>query len=299
MRHRTSPCSPGAIGLIAFSDLHARRGDRARTSPATRYYYVIRQAIYAVVGIALMFAVARVDYSRFRELRVGIYSAMIASICLVLVFGEATRGSRRWIELPFFRFQPSELGKVLLIVALAAFVLERASASAARRAGRSAAGLGIDPGGDRLPRNPTSAPAWCYGVITLAVLFIAGIAWKHFAAHRRCVAAHVVAIVLVVAPAARYPDPAAVPGGTTHRLPQSQRGPRRTRAIRSISALIAIGSGGKTGRGDEATQDAGRLPARAPHGLHLRRRSGSASDSSGPRSYCPFTPCSSGGRCAS
>ena len=41
------------------------------------------------------------------------------------MFGAAARGSRRWIELPYFRFQPSELAKVLLIVSLAAFVLDR------------------------------------------------------------------------------------------------------------------------------------------------------------------------------
>ena len=73
-----------------------------------------------------MLAIARIDYSRFRELRVGIYTAMIASIVLVLVLGAAARGSRRWIELPFFTFQPSELGKVLLVVALAGFVIDRA-----------------------------------------------------------------------------------------------------------------------------------------------------------------------------
>src|SRR4051812_11460149 len=78
----------------------------------------IRQAIYAVIGIALMLVLARVDYSRFRELRVGIYSAMIFSIVAVLVLGAAARGSRRWIELPFFTFQPSELGKLLLVLAL-------------------------------------------------------------------------------------------------------------------------------------------------------------------------------------
>ena len=75
------------------------------------------------VGIAAMLALTRIDYSRFRELRVGLYTAMIASIALVLVLGGATRGSRRWIELPFFTFQPSELAKVLLIAALAGFAL--------------------------------------------------------------------------------------------------------------------------------------------------------------------------------
>ena len=72
-----------------------------------------------------MLALARVDYSRFRELRVGLYTAMIGGIVLVLLLGQATRGSKRWIELPFFTFQPSELGKVLLIAALAGFAIDR------------------------------------------------------------------------------------------------------------------------------------------------------------------------------
>ena len=79
-------------------------------------YFVFRQSLYGLVGVGLMFAVSRVDYSRFRELRVGIYTAMIASVMLVFAFGTAARGSNRWIELPYFRFQPSELAKVLLIV---------------------------------------------------------------------------------------------------------------------------------------------------------------------------------------
>ena len=58
---------------------------------------------------------------------------MIGLIVLVLGVAGATRGSRRWIELPFFRFQPSELGKVLLILALSAFIVDRAAAAAGPR----------------------------------------------------------------------------------------------------------------------------------------------------------------------
>lgn len=107
-----------ALGLIGFSlfTLGAATGHDIPNSP---YFYVLRQAIYAVIGIALMLGLARVDYSRFRELRVGLYTAMMTTIIAVLLLGQATRGSRRWIELPFFTFQPSELGKVLLILALA------------------------------------------------------------------------------------------------------------------------------------------------------------------------------------
>ena len=98
-----------------------------------------------------MFAVAKIDYSRFREIRVGIYSLMIGSICLVLLFGAAARGSRRWIELPYFRFQPSELAKLLLIVALAAFVIERTRRGTPCAPDPPHSGAGPRPGRTRLP----------------------------------------------------------------------------------------------------------------------------------------------------
>ena len=51
----------------------------------------------------------------------------------MLGIGGVTRGTRAWIELPFFNFQPSELGKVLLIVALAGFLVDRMRRWGARR----------------------------------------------------------------------------------------------------------------------------------------------------------------------
>src|SRR5919197_90172 len=110
-----------SVGLVAFGIFTLKQvtgGD----VPHEPYYYVVRQATYAVIGIALMLAIARVDYSRFRELRVGLYTVAIGSIIVVLLLGQATRGSRRWIELPFFTFQPSELGKELLIADVSVFV---------------------------------------------------------------------------------------------------------------------------------------------------------------------------------
>jgi rod shape determining protein RodA len=114
-----------AIGLIACSiyTIGTATQDDIEGSP---YHYVIRQSVYGVVGIALMLLVTRFDYSRLRELRLGLYGAALLGIVFVLGLGATTRGSKRWIELPFFRFQPSELGKVLLVLALSAFVVDRA-----------------------------------------------------------------------------------------------------------------------------------------------------------------------------
>src|SRR4051794_23694320 len=168
--------------------------------PGQPLYFAMRQGIYALIGIALMLAVAKIDYSRFREIRVGIYSLMIGSICLVLLFGAAARGSRRWIELPYFRFQPSELAKLLLVVALAAFVIERTRRGTPARQTVRMLALGLTPAA-LVFLQPDLGTGIVFVVITLAVLFLAGVPWTHFAAIG-AVAATTAVLALVVAPAA-------------------------------------------------------------------------------------------------
>ena len=104
---------------------------------------------------------------------------MIGGIILVLLLGQATRGSKRWIELPFFTFQPSELGKVLLIAALAGFAIDRAVGSP-RPANRAAPAAGFVPALIVFVQ-PDLGTAVTYVVITLAILFVAGVRWTHFA----------------------------------------------------------------------------------------------------------------------
>jgi rod shape determining protein RodA len=245
--------------LIGFS-IYTLGVATSHDVPGNPYYYVVRQSIYAVVGIALMFAVARVDYSRFRELRVGIYTGMIGLIVLVLLLGTATRGSRRWIELPFFTFQPSELGKVLLVITLSAFVIDRSRRISDRQRTLRILALGLVPAA-LVFIQPDLGTALVYCVITLAVLFVAGTRWTHFAALGGAAVALVVG-VLVIAPALGTPiladyqqerltaflHPSDDPADSSYQINQ---------------ALIAVGSGGKTGRGDDATQtNNGFLPER-------------------------------------
>ncbi|MET0129001.1 MAG: rod shape-determining protein RodA [Solirubrobacterales bacterium] len=249
----------GGVALIAFS-IYTLGVATSEDVPGNPYFYVVRQSIYAVVGIALMFAVSRIDYSRFRELRVGIYTAMIASILLVFLFAEATRGSHRWIELPFFTFQPSELGKVLLVVTLAAFVLDRARHGTEIRRTVRLLSLGLFPAA-LVFLQPDLGTALVYGVITLSVLFIAGIPWSHFAALVGGVAATIL-VVLVIAPAAGFPILAEYQQDRLTAFLHPSDDPADS-SYQINQALIAVGSGGKTGRGDDATQTQnGFLPER-------------------------------------
>ncbi len=239
-----------AVGLIAFS-VFTLATATSDDIPGQPLYFVIRQAAYGLIGIALMFAVVRVDYSRFREIRVGLYSLMIGAISLVLVFGAAARGSRRWIELPYFRFQPSELAKVLLVVSLAAFVIERHRRGSDLRQTIRMLALGLAPAG-LIFLQPDLGTGAVLVVITLTILFLAGVPWRHFAVMGG-IAAAAVTFALVVAPAAGVPllrdyqqerltsflNPSDDPGDASYQINQSK---------------IAVGSGGKSGRGDQSTQ---------------------------------------------
>jgi rod shape determining protein RodA len=241
-----------SLGLIACS-LLSLKGATQNDIPGSPWYYVSRQAIFAGIGVVLMYGVSRLDYSRLRELRYPAYGLMIGLILLVLGIAGATRGAKSWIALPGFNFQPSELGKVLLVVALAGFLVDRM-----RRMGRDTTArimlLGLLPA-MFVMAEPDLGSAMVYVVATLAILFVAGAPWKHFAALGALFAV-AIALVLVAAPAAgvhvlkpyqvgrltSFLHPATNPGGEGYQQQQSK---------------IAIGSGEKTGRGEEhATQTA-------------------------------------------
>ena len=105
---------------------------------------------------------------------------LLALIASVLVIAQATRGAKSWIALPGFNFQPSELGKVLLVVTLSAFVVDRM-----RRMGRDTTArimlLGLIPT-MLVIAEPDLGSALVYVAGTLAVLFVAGAPWRHFVA---------------------------------------------------------------------------------------------------------------------
>ena len=99
---------------------------------------------------------------------------------LVLGIAQATRGAKAWIPLPGFNFQPSELGKVLLVLALAGFVVDRMRSMGRQTTARIML-LGLIPT-MLVMAEPDLGSAMVYVAATLAILFVAGAPWRHFAA---------------------------------------------------------------------------------------------------------------------
>lgn len=240
-----------AVGLIACS-IYTLTTATLDDVPGDPYYYVLRQSIYAVVGVLLMLLIARFDYSRLRELKAGVYGLMVGSILLVYAFASATRGSKRWIDLPFFRFQPSELGKVLLIVALSAFAIDRVRRMSEREATSRIMLLALVPA-MLVIGQPDLGSGLVYLVIVLAILFVGGTKWTHFAALGGLGVAATV-LVLVAAPAAGVEvlKPYQVDRLTAFINPSNDP---QSQGYQLNQSITAIGSGQKTGRGaDEASQ---------------------------------------------
>ena len=240
-----------ALALVACSCV-AIKGATADDVPGDPLFYVERQIAYAVVGVLLMYAISRLDYSRLRELKYVIYGLLIGSIVLVFGLATATRGSKRWIETPFMNFQPSELGKVLLVVALSGFIVDRLRGTGSRQTTARVMVLGLIPT-MLVMAQPDLGTSLVYVIGTLALLFVGCAPWRHFAA-LGVLGAVAIALALVALPAAGVEvlQPYQVDRLTSFLHPSDVSGEE---GYQQQQSKIAIGSGEKTGRGvDDATQ---------------------------------------------
>ena len=210
-----------------------------------------RQGIFFGIGLVLALVVSQIDYSRLRELKYAAYGAMMLLILSTIVLGGVTRGSRRAIQLGIIEVQTSEMGKVLLIVALAGFVVDRARRLQDRDTTAAAVLLALIPGMIVLVQ-PDLGSAMVYAVIVLAILFVAGTSWKHFLA-LFALAAAATAMALLVAPklGVEVLHEYQVERLTSFLHPSDDPGDAGYQQNQSV---IAIGSGERNGRGEEATQ---------------------------------------------
>jgi rod shape determining protein RodA len=239
----------GALGLIACS-LVTLKGATRHANPGHPMFYVERQAIFAGVGLFLALLLSRVDYSRLREYKYGLFALMIG-LNLVVYGMPPVLGARRWIPLPFLEFQSSEFGKLLLIVALAAFAVDRSRRLHERRTTARIMLLALLPALIVIPQ-PDLGTGMVYVAVGFSVLFFAGTSWKQLTGLAAMFVASI-AIVLAGAPAlgvhllkpyqqqrlTGFLNPSHNSSSQTYQILQSE---------------IAIGSGQKTGRGANATQ---------------------------------------------
>jgi rod shape determining protein RodA len=233
------------LGLVAFG-LWAIAGVTRLDVAGDEDYYVIRQAIFAAVGFVGLLAAAAIEPDAFRRAQRPLYGVLLGSLVLVLVAGAVVRGSQRWIDLGFFQFQPSEFGKPILVLFLAAFLADRGKQLGEARTVAAAVGLAAAPA-VLVFVQPDFGTALVYLAALAGVLFVAGTRWLHLGALASLAALVAVSLVWLLPAAgvdvlkdyqydrltALFDSESASPA-TTYNAEQS---------------ITAVGAGGLDGRG--------------------------------------------------
>jgi rod shape determining protein RodA len=242
-----------AIGVVAVS-LATLKGATSHAVQGHPLFYVERQGLYAAVGIALALILSRFDYSRLRELKVGLFAAMIL-LNVVVYAMPPVQEAHRWIPLKLLEFQSSEFGKILLIVALSAFAVDRARELHQWRTTAWIMGLALVGALVVIPQ-PDLGTGMVYVSVGFAILFFAGTSFRQLGALVAMFAASI-AIVLAGAPAIGVH---LLKGYQLDRLtafitPAQKVAPNQPDPWYQLQqSEIAIGSGQRTGRGADASQ---------------------------------------------
>lgn len=90
------------------------------------FYYVKKQVVMIAIGIAAILVIIRYDISQYKRMGIVLYLLSLLLLIVVLVFGTEVRGTTGWISLgPLPAIQPAEFTKVFLILAFADFLNRR------------------------------------------------------------------------------------------------------------------------------------------------------------------------------
>ena len=233
------------VGLVAFG-LWAIDGITRLDVAGDPEYYVVRQAIFAFIGSVGLVGALLIDPDYYRRYRKVIYAVAIGLLLVVMALGADVRGSTRWIDFGFFRFQPSEFGKLLLALVLAGVLAGRGRRVGEWRTTAAVVGLAAIPT-LLVFFQPDIGTALVYGAILAAALFFAGTRWRDLGV-LALLAVLLGATVLWLAPTLGVPileqyqrdritaflDPTENPQGAAYNINQS---------------ITAVGAGGSTGRG--------------------------------------------------
>ncbi len=233
-----------ALGLVTLYSASSGIG----SSPL---YYVKKQILWLCVGMALAIMLIRFDYTQLEGYWKYLYGISILTLIIVLIFGQEVRGTTGWIGFgPFPKIQPAEFSKILLILAFAAYLNKRKD--------------NLDTLQDMLPcflfmgipfllimMQPDLGTALVYIAVTLVMMYIAG-------ANPRVLGMIILLVSLFIAlmlfmhfkfgtwmPLDDYQ----IKRLTVFVDPYSDGQGGRGAGWNTIQSLVAIGSGGLTGKG--------------------------------------------------
>jgi rod shape determining protein RodA len=114
-----------ALAVLGTVMVYSATRDKLALSGTNPHYYLDRQAIFVVLGIAVMVAMTLFDYRRLEPVATILYVGTLLALLGVFVVGSHALGSQRWYSLGPLQLQPSEFATLTLIVAVATYCARR------------------------------------------------------------------------------------------------------------------------------------------------------------------------------
>jgi rod shape determining protein RodA len=220
--------------------------------PGEPRFYLDRQILFVAVGVVLLIVATRLNLDHLSRWAWAIWGGVLGALAVVYVVGTAARGSNRWIDIGPFNLQPSEFGKVALMIVLAGLAVERMKDVGSVRYTLLLTGVAAVMAAVVFAQ-PDLGTSLVYAAILAAILFLVGVPWSHFAVFGSCLAVIVLGVLWVL-PAANVE---VLEDYQVERLTAFIGAERDTSdaGYQLDQSTTAIGSGGAIGKGpDGATQ---------------------------------------------
>ena len=116
----------GALSALGVIMVYTATKDALAAAGADPRSYLIHQAVFVVLGLGVMLAVALFDYRQLEGASTVMYVGMLLALLAVLSpIGSHALGSQRWFSLGIFQLQPSEFATLVLVIAIATYCSRR------------------------------------------------------------------------------------------------------------------------------------------------------------------------------
>ena len=168
-----------ALGLVMiYSSSSVLAAERFHSQT----FFLERQAVRLLIGMALMLALSRVDYHVYARLAPWLLAAGVALLCVVLALGRDVRGANRWIQFASLTVQPTEFARSACVIYLAKLLDRKGERIGSFRDGvlPVLAVLGILA--FLILRQPNLGSTIALLLTGLAMLHLAGARFRHLAA---------------------------------------------------------------------------------------------------------------------
>ncbi len=224
------------VGVIMVFSASAVLASEKFHSP---YYFLLRQGIWALLGLTGMWLLMHVDYHYYRKPIVVFTGLFLCSVLLLAVFFlDKSHNTHRWFKLGLLSFQPSELSKISLIIFLAFLLEKRVGEVNNLRHTLLPCFVVLLIFVSLIVAEPDLGTSVCMVIVAFILLFAAGLSYKYVAGALLLALPPLFCLIYFFEYRMRrvlaFLDPWKDPQGTGFQI---------------IQSLIAVGTGGLTGVG--------------------------------------------------